>query len=222
MKSAISYFLPLLLFLAGCSLFKSPQTGSLFEFEYEDQVYEIAGFTSEDGESVNMLIQRDPETDEVYFRVMDENQTGVLDRVITGEISLEEANRIYQAGIRIAQQQDQYKSIERDRTYETETDDFRLIVESYMNREDSPFNRFIIYDLNWNLLGVYFDEGSDATLNRIQEQESEIDITTAQELYMQAIDRASEDNKLEKNSDSQVIISKDAKALIPRPEEISR
>ena len=220
MKSAIRYLLPLLLFLAGCSLFKSQQTGSLFVFEYEDQVYEIAGFVSEDGESVNMLMQRDPESDEIYFRVIDENQTGVLDRVLTGEISLKEANEIYQAGIRIAQQQDQYKSIDRERTFETETDDYHLIVESYLNRQDSPFNRFIIYDLNWNLLGIYFDEGSDATLNR--PQEAEIEMTTAQELYMQAIERAEEENKIEKSSDRQVIISQDAKASIPRPEKISR
>lgn len=219
MKSAILYSIPLLMIMAGCSLFKTQQNGSLFVFEYEGQTYEIAGFTGEDGESVNMLLQRDPESDAIYFRVIDENQTGILDRVITGDINLKDANRIYQAGIRIAQQQDQYKSIDRERTFETETDEYRLIVESYLKRQNSPFNRFIIYDLNWNLLGIYFDEGSDATLNR--QQEADVEMTTAQELYNVAIERAGENNKLEKSSDRQVIITQDSKASVPRSPMIS-
>lgn len=219
MKSAIRYAIPFLIILAGCSMMRPQQSGSLFVFEYEGQDYEIAGFSNPEGEAVNMLIQRDRENEKVQFRVMDQNQTGVLDQVLTGDISLKEANKIYHAGIRVAQQQDQYRSLERERVFETETEKYRLIVESYLKNEDSPFNRFVIYDLNWNLLGIYFDEGSDATLNR--QQEAEIEMTVAQELYMRAIERAGEKNMLDKSTDRQVIISQESKTSIPQSGVIS-
>ena len=58
MKHSAKLLLPLVLlfFIAGCSMFRTQQTGTMFTFEYEGKTYEIAGYTNEVGESANYLI----------------------------------------------------------------------------------------------------------------------------------------------------------------------
>lgn len=203
-SARISITLFLLIFVAGCSLFRSQSAGSLFIFDYEGKTYEIAGYNnSTEGESANFLIQR--MGDDVILRVMDRNRTGVLDRVITGDISIQEANNIYQEGIRIAIHEDQFESLSRERTFNIRSDDYRLVVESYLKLEDQFQNRFIIYDLHWVLLGIYWDEESDGIIDRFDTGELAID--KVQELYTVALQEAQEEGKLQDSDDNQFIIS---------------
>lgn len=208
MKSSAQILIILLsLFLVvGCSMFRTQPTGTLFVFDYEGETYEIAGYGTLEGESANFLVYRDGE--DIIFRVMDRNRTGVLDRVVSGSVSIEEANRIYRAGIQIAMMEDQFKSIDLERTYEIKSDDYRLVVESYPKHEGLFQNRFIIYDLNWSIIGIYWDEESNGKIDSVIS--GEMDMEKVQELYTVILQRAEKKGKLQQSDDNKFIIVKKA------------
>ena len=196
----------MLFLVAGCSLFRTQPTGTLFIFDYEGETYEIAGYGNQEGESANFLVYRDGK--EIIFRAMDRNRTGVLDRVVSGSIPIEEANEIYRAGIQIAMLEGQFKSIDLERTYEIKLDDFRLVVESYPKLEGQFHNRFIIYSLDWSIIGIYWDEESDGEIDSVISGEMEMD--KVQELYTVILQRAEKKGKLQQVNDNQFIIVKKA------------
>lgn len=194
----------LALSIAGCSLFKSQPTGTVFTFDYEGKTYQIVGYDEPDGESANFLVLREGDT--VELRVIDRGQTGFLNEVLTGSIDIAEANRIYQAGINIAMEKELFREKERNRLFETEIDEHRTTVESYLSSDNSPRNRLSVYDLNWSLLGVYWDDGSNGIIDSVDF--GDLDIENAQNLYKTALERAEKQGRLEDSDSETYIISR--------------
>ncbi|WP_340104227.1 hypothetical protein [Rhodohalobacter sp. 8-1] len=203
----ILYPLLILFFAAGCSLFRTQPAGTLFTFTYEGKTYEIAGYSNESGESLNYLTFRD--NGDVVFRAVDRNQSGLIDQVIHGSISVLEANEIYRAGIQLALENDQFKRIDRNRIFEQEYGDYQLMVESYLKKEDQFHNRFVLFNLNWDLVGIYWDEDSDGTIDR--KDAGDLDMELVQELYSIAISSADKQKRLEKTDNDQLIINANTK-----------
>lgn len=197
----------LIFILAGCSLFRSQKTGTLFSFEYEGNTYEIAGYTNEEGESTNYLTFR--EQNNLVFRAVDHHRSGIIDQVLSGSITVEEANDIYQAGIRIAMEQGLFKNIDRYRTFEFKYDNYQLMVETYQIREGEFHNRFVIFNLNWDLVAVYWDDDSDGTVDRTDSGDLGMDVV--QNLYSIVLDRAGDANRLIETDSGQIIISKNSR-----------
>jgi len=125
---------------------------------------------------------------------------------VSGSITVNEANEIYQAGIEIAMERDLFKNIEKERTFEYRYGKYQLIVETYQKRVDVYHNRFILFDLQWELMGVYWDDDSDGILDR--EDSGDLELDAAQNLYMIAIQQAAEKNRLQETEDGQILISK--------------
>ena len=192
-----------LFLLIGCGLFRQQPVNTLYTFSLDSKTYQIAGFHNGDGESVNYLVEK--EDDRVIFRAIDEYQNGVLDRVVSGSISLREANRIYQTGIRMAMESDQFREVERERTFETETDEHRLVIASFKTGENQFQNRFLIYDLNWDLLGIYWDSDSDGVIDR--QEQGDIEPDRVQALYNIALQNAADRQRIEERDGNQTIIT---------------
>lgn len=206
-SAKILYPLLLLFFVAGCSLFRPQASGTLFIFDHQGKTYEIAGYVSETGESTNYLTHRDGEN--IVFRAADRNRSGVIDLILSGQISVLEANEIYQAGIQLAMENDQFKTIDRKRTFEHEYGEYQLMVETYQKTKDQFHNRFVLFDLNWNLKGIYWDDDSNGTIDRAEV--GDLDIEIVQDLYSIAIERADEQKRLEETDNNQVIITTNIK-----------
>lgn len=168
-------------------------------------MYEIAGYTNQMGESANYLIHRNGKN--VVFRAIDHNRAGIIDQVMSGSIGVLEANEIYQAGIQIAMKEDLFKNIKRNRTYESKYGDYRLVVETYMKRNNEFHNRFLLFTLNWKLKGIYWDDDSDGLIDR--SESGEVDLETAQNLYSIILDEAGEDDELIETENGQFIIGKE-------------
>jgi hypothetical protein len=206
MKHPARYIFPLILifFVSGCSLFRTQQEGTLFSFEFEGKTYEIAGYTNQMGESANYLTLRDQ--DNVVFRAIDHNRSGIIDQVVSGSIGVMEANRIYQAGIQIAMERDLFKNIDGNRSYEVEYGDYQLVIETYLKRDDEFHNRFVLFTLNWELVGIFWDDNSDGTIDR--SETDEIELSEAQKYYTIALEKAQEDERLIETDNEQIIIRK--------------
>lgn len=209
MKSSARLFSPILIliFLAGCSMFRPQPTGTLFSFDYEGKTYEIAGYVNQMGESANYLTLR--EGDKVVFRALDRNRSGIIDQVVSGSMSVMEANEIYQAGIQIAMERDLFKNIEKNRTFEYQYEEYQLMVESYQKREGEFHNRFVVFDINWNMQGIFWDDDSDGAIDR--RETGDIELEMAQELYSMTIQEAQRKNRIAVRDDDQIIINKNMK-----------
>jgi len=207
MKYFIKYpiLLLALLYMAGCASVRHQPTTNVFSFEYENSTYEIIGITSEEGESVNFLVQS--KNDSNIFRVIDYDQDGILDRVITGSIDLEEANKIYQEGIRQAVEQDRFRELEIYREYLITHEEYRLVIQSFSEGKDGYQNRFFIYEPDWIVVGIFWDDEADGTLSRIER--GEMNLEYAQQLYDLILERAAEENRIDERFEDQFIITKD-------------
>ncbi|CAN5381913.1 hypothetical protein BH23BAC3_BH23BAC3_15150 [soil metagenome] len=207
MKYFIQYpFLFLfLLYIAGCASVRHQPAHTLFSFELDNSTYEIIGLNTEEGESVNFLIHR--ENVNTIFRVIDYNQDGTLDRIITGSIDLMDANTIYQEGIRQAMEQDRFREVEQFREYEITYNNYRMVIQSVSEGRTIYQNRFLIYDTDWILIGVFWDEDSNGELTRIDM--GDIELNDAQLLYDEILQRASEDNRIDERFEERFIITKD-------------
>lgn len=170
-------------------------------------MYEIAGHTNEMGESANFLTYR--EGKKVMFRAIDYNRAGIIDQILSGSIGVLDANKIYQAGIQIAMEEDLFKNIKRNRTYESKYGDYQLVVETYLKKNNEYHNRFLVFTLNWDLKGIYWDDNSDGIIDR--NESGEVDLETAQNLYSRILDEAGEDNQLFETDNGQMIIGKELK-----------
>lgn len=170
-------------------------------------MYEIAGYTNGMGESANYLIHRKGKN--TVFRAIDHNRAGIIDQVMSGSIGVLEANEIYQAGIQIAMEEDLFKNIKRNRTYESKYGDYRLIVETYVKRNNEFHNRFLLFTLNWELKGIYWDDDSDGLIDR--SESGEVNLETAQNLYSIILDEAGDDDLLIETENGQLIIGKELK-----------
>lgn len=196
-------FVSLLFLLTSCALFRHQPEGTQFSFEFENETYQILGYMSEEGQSANFLVKR--EGDQTIFRAIDRDQNGIIDQIITGSVGLQEANEIYKEGIRQARELGKHKEIERFREFEHTYREYRLLVQSYIPDTDSYINRFIITDLNRNIISVAWDDESDGLLTRIES--GDIDLQAAQALYERILSRAADNYRIETNMDGRYVIT---------------
>jgi len=192
-----------LLGMAGCASVPQHPSNTYFSFDFEDSTYEIIGIADEEKGSANFLLHR--QNDTILFRVIDLNQDGNIDRVVTGPIGLGRANLIYKEGIRQAIEKNQFRETPRLREFDMAHNSYQLHVQSIVMGRGLSNNRFTIYNCQNIILGVYIDEGSDGNLNT--RELGEVTLDDAQNLYDVILLRASEKNRIETAHGGQYIIT---------------
>lgn len=125
----------------ACSTVK-PAGSSRFSFVVDGRSYEIISIRDAEGGGANLLIHR--EGTKAVYRAMDSNRDGVIDFIQSGNISLENANRIYSAGLDIAREQGFYKPLYIDRVFRHTINLTRYEIRTYGNNAQTWFNTFRI------------------------------------------------------------------------------
>ena len=103
-------------------------------------------------------------------------------------------------------EKDLFKNIDGNRSYEVEYADYQLVIETYLKRDDEFHNRFVLFTLNWELVGIFWDDNSDGTIDR--SETDEIELSEAQKYYTIALEKAQEDERLIETDNEQIIIRK--------------
>ncbi|MCC5914921.1 MAG: hypothetical protein JJU46_11140 [Balneolaceae bacterium] len=213
MKTSILSLLPLLLLLISCGTTKTGTESTLFEFQVEDETYQIIGINTSDGEAVNDLVQR--EGREVTIWVRDSNQDGFMDLVLRGNITLEEANQIYHQGIRIAAEMGKYQQKEYPRSYLYDTDQYTFTIISVMgSRSEVNYNQFLIYSKQELQEVRLYDRDMDGVLDSYYEDDPEY--TTWQEQYRKTLDRGIADQRIERR-DGRYVVKLRGSSMQPSP-----
>lgn len=186
-------FLLTLAFLNSCSSTEPRTENSKFEFEHEGETYEIVGLVSADGGSTNDLVLRKDR--ELVFWARDFNQDGIINQVVSGDISLEKANEIYEAGIRIAEEQGKYEKKQHPRTYHYGDEDYLYSVITVLGRINSNYNVFIIFNIKSDVEIKLTDSNMDGTLDD-GSVESEV-LRQWQQTYKKILEQGVKERKID-------------------------
>lgn len=157
----------------------------MFVFDVEGADYQILSVVDPEGNGANYLLCRvDGRT---VLRALDGDQDGVIESVLTGAISVQEANRIYALGIQAASSGGKVDRREAPRLFRLEERGQTWSVRTVMDGPGSPYNTFSVIDSDGTHRAVATDEGADGTLDRLVE--GDYPLVSAQSLYRTTLDR---------------------------------
>lgn len=196
----------------SCGTSKEYIPSSAYTFQFEGNDYQIVGYTSPSGEGINYLVYRDNE-DNIIFRALDSDRNGTLDSIESGEITLDEANQIYRAGIFMAMDQEKHDGQRTDREFVANIGDLNFAVETYPRPNEEYQNRFFIYDLEWDLLGTYWDNNSNGIIDEVEQGERSI--KDAQVYYEKVLQLAHNKERLQSYNDLYIIHRRDYRKPAP-------
>lgn len=187
MRQSIGFFgfaLVTLLASTGCSG-PRPPSGGLFPFEVEGVSYQILSIVDLEGVGANYLVcRRDGRT---VLRAIDGDQDGVLESVLTGTMSLGEANHVYAFGIAAALSGGKVDRREAARLFTLEDRGQSWSVRSVIDGPGAPYNTFSVVDSDGTQRAVATDDGADGTIDRLVE--GNLPLATVQSFYRSTLDR---------------------------------
>jgi len=189
----------------GCASSEPRSESSKFEFQFEEKTYEIIGFTSSDGESLNDLVLRDGR--EIVFWARDNNQDGAMDRVMRGEISLERANEIYRTGIRLAAEQGKYEQKPHPRTFEFADEQYIYTLVTVMGDSESSYNLFSVFNVETEVETKMRDSNHNGRLDENQFEHEEY--IRWQRLYERALEKGIDERKIQRTAEGTYIVLTD-------------
>lgn len=142
LKSAIFAGALLSIFaLGGCASQKSQIRASQYRFNYDGEAYRLRSISSENTtEFYNELVGTN-------FVAVDFDQDRTLDRILLGEVSLAEAQKIYEHGLEeLAKENKLEVRVPRVSRYVHEKNDFQIEIRSFRPANAQPFNEFVVTD----------------------------------------------------------------------------
>jgi hypothetical protein len=179
MKSPFAIACVASIFVAtGCGSTKTERTHYSFPFFYDGVEYHIISVVSPEDGGHNFLTRR--EGGQVVFSAKDEDQDGILDTVVIGDVSLVLANDIYSGGIDQARNRGKYRELPGSRIFQYSRLGYTLMVRTITPDEGELYNTFIHFDAQgYEVIGV--DDDADGVLDRIKKGSA--DLTASQEQY---------------------------------------
>jgi hypothetical protein len=128
------------------------------------------------------------------------NQDGVIDTVITGSLSLAEAEQIYQFGLKKAALNGNLENREISRWYETEDQNYKYSVQTYLPLYGEAYNNFTVTEKKpFGRTFVFKDMLADGSLDSVVFGKAMI--SSFQPLYDDVLKQAIHDKKLEKHDE---------------------
>lgn len=152
--------------LASCSSSKELPRKAMFPFEYQNENYQIISITSASGEGMNILLKVNEDSSE--FRVLDQDQDGIIDVVQHGNVSLDQANRIYTIGISEAQHAGKVREREKERLFKYAEDQYYYRVQTFGLYSEMYYNRFMIRNIRLGIEESFLDVNADGILDKAE------------------------------------------------------
>jgi hypothetical protein len=184
-------FLLTLFLLYGCGSSKPKISVTLFPFDFENEKYRIRSISSEDkAASFNELIGE-------KLLVTDIDQDGIIDRIVLGEVELDQAQRIYQYGLSmVAQEGKLHVRQTKVNRYVQQNADFYYEIRSFQSIGGTPYNEFKIIDNRQAnpLIIVIVDYQADGILD--EAINDTIDLGNVQSKYAELIQKGLQNGEM--------------------------
>jgi hypothetical protein len=182
----------LLIFLfSDCASQKPARSVSQYNYDWDNEAYRIRSVVDNfKGESWNELIGEN-------FTAIDMDQNQTIDRITSGDISLADAQTIYEIGLKQLSLENKLKvKLPLDNKYVFQNDDFNYEIKSFLPSQTQPFNEFKIVTKNPvnPEIVVYIDHQADGVLDEILK--GTMPMEKAQEKYSEMIKEGLKKGKL--------------------------
>ena len=174
-----------------------------YAFQYQGKEYRIQSVTPTHSEGYNILSLREGDT--LVFKAIDKEQDGRLDEVLIGNLSLKEAERIYNEGIAEGER----LGYIRKRTFAREyryKDDFRnYILATYVLVSGEIYNKLFITDRStFRAQAEVVDSDADGRLDDIIEGTESLG--TYQKMYEYVLENGSKVNRIRKENGKWIVV----------------
>lgn len=174
-----------------------------YTFQYQGKEYRIQSVTPTHSEGYNILSLREGDT--LVFKAIDKEQDGRLDEVLIGNLSLKEAERIYNEGIAEGER----LGYIRKRTFAREyryKDDFRnYILATYVLVSGEIYNKLIIIDRStFRAQAEVVDSDADGRLDDVIEGTDSL--ATYQKMYEYVLDKGRQANRIRKENGKWIVV----------------
>ena len=191
--------------IMSCSTQKPLVHASKYKYIYNGEKYQIWSiFDVENDLKQNRLISEE-------FNATDIDQDGIIDIITSGYISLENAQKIYSAGIDMATMEQKVSHrIPEISTYLHENTIYTYEIKSFRPIQSQPFNEFKVTDKRPILIPEVFiliDQQADGVLDDVVK--GRITPDKFQAKYTDAINEGLEKQKLTKVDDMILVINND-------------
>ena len=153
----------------GCSSTRSSPDGGdsrVYTFTHDGRSYDIYSLDTPTITPMNVLLRR--AEGQVVLRARDDDQDGVLDTLLVGDLSLEAANTIYRAGIAQAMARGQLAQRLPAEVYRAVYEGGYYTVQTFRPDPDRVYNAFIVYDAVLQESAVLLDVNADGVLDTVQ------------------------------------------------------
>jgi hypothetical protein len=164
---SLAWIIVIATILLGCGATRPKVEVGRYSFNYEGKIYHIESLTPKSQEGYNFLILK--EDDKLLLRALDKEQDGILDKMLSGDISLEKANEIYQQGILLGRTRGQVRKRDFTRLYTTSDRLNNYILKTYILAVGEVYNRLTISSRSISEEEtVVLDLDADGNLNKIE------------------------------------------------------
>jgi len=161
---------------------------------YDDQEYSIVSIKVHLNDPTNYLLLRDQNT--FVLRARDNNLDGVLDTLLLGSLSLEQANEIYTFGLSQAVNEGRYNRHQPSRTFYLTVEKGSHAIQSYEQPPGTWHNRFIVYDSENDIQVSILDQNADGTLDLFEKGQE--DMMLNQSLYDNVLETGMQQGRIAK------------------------
>lgn len=131
------------------------------------------------------------------FIAVDIDQDRIIDKISKGNISLADAQEVYDYCLESLERSGKLKEIKNEqKEYHTTIKDYSFVIKCFSCKDDVPFTQFIItyFRENGNKISVYIDKNSDLTLD--ETLKGNMKLLKAQKLYDKVVKKGITRNKL--------------------------
>jgi len=156
-----------------------------YDFVYQGNSYVIRStYCPDNPRSCNKLIGND-------FVAVDMNQDRIMDKITKGNISLLEAQEIYDYSLDMLEKAGKLNEIDKtSKQFELKDSEYTFYIKSFGIENEEPFNEFTVVDkkagLNQYKTSIFIDHGANGKLNEVLK--GGILLEDAQKMYTSTID----------------------------------
>ncbi len=156
-----------------------------YSFEFQGKNYNIESVTPNNVEGYNMITRR--EGTDLVFKAIDKEQDGTIDELSIGNMTIDQAQLIYQAAIDEGEKKGFLRKRTLSREYRSSIGGDRFILTTHILALGDTYNKLSYYEIIQGIEVEMIDLEADGIVDRIDEGNK--DLGYCQKIYRNIIDR---------------------------------
>jgi hypothetical protein len=154
--------------LTGCAATRPPvPSAGGYDFVYQEQTFRIESYSPPGMIGYNQLVRREGER--IVLMALDREQDGSLDEVVRGNVSLEDARRIYSFGLLEGTRRGLVRNMTWSNDFSTIIDHRTCVLTTFVLAVGEVYNKLTVVNTDIGLQeAVLTDLGADGSIDLVE------------------------------------------------------